>query len=202
MREVQWWGLLSSGTAPVLLIGGWTVAAALQPTGFDPLVESISALAGGDATDRWVMSLALFGVGVCHLATAMALRPVALAARLCLAAGGVATMAVAGLPLPGGEANSLPHVVAAVSAFLALAVWPALAGRRSVVPVLRPPFCLIAAGVLVLLVSWFFIAVLTQAPLLGLSERLAAGAQSLYPLVVVGVLRRTALISRPAAQRS
>ena len=31
MRLVPWWGLVSSALAPVLLIGGWTVAAGVQP---------------------------------------------------------------------------------------------------------------------------------------------------------------------------
>ena len=31
VRGVPWWGVLSSVAAPVVLIGGWTVAAALQP---------------------------------------------------------------------------------------------------------------------------------------------------------------------------
>ena len=191
MPSVPWWGSLSSGAAPVLLIGGWTLAAARQPVGFDPFVQSISALAGREATDSWVMSLALCGVGVCHLATAMALRPVSLRARASLGLGGVATMAIAAFPLPGGDADSLPHAIAATLALVALAAWPALAGRRHSMPVLRPRLCLGAATVLLLLVGWFFVSVLTGGPLLGLSERIAAGAQSVWPLVVVAAVRHT-----------
>ena len=31
VRGVPWWGLVSSAVAPVLLVGGWTVAAGLLP---------------------------------------------------------------------------------------------------------------------------------------------------------------------------
>jgi len=65
------------GCRPVLMIGGWTVAAALQPGSFDQVTGTISALAGYAATDRWVMTLALAGVGICHVVTALALRPAA-----------------------------------------------------------------------------------------------------------------------------
>jgi hypothetical protein len=56
MRGVAWWGVVSAVAAPVLLIGGWTVAAGLQPR-FDPVADTVSALAAIGATDRWVMSL-------------------------------------------------------------------------------------------------------------------------------------------------
>ena len=56
MRGVAWWGVISAVAAPVLLIGGWTVAAGLQPR-FDPVADTVSALAAIGATDRWVMSL-------------------------------------------------------------------------------------------------------------------------------------------------
>ncbi|MEJ7707863.1 MAG: DUF998 domain-containing protein [Nocardioidaceae bacterium] len=189
MGSVPWWGLLSSGAAPVLLIGGWTLAGALQPAGFDPLVESISALAARDAASREVMSLAFFGVGICHLTTAAALRPVPTSARALLAIGGVATIGVAALPLPGGGADSLPHAAAAIVALVAIAAWPALAGRPHSIPVLRPLWCVGMAAVLLLHVGWFFVSVVADAPLLGLSERIAAGAQSMWPFVVVAALR-------------
>ncbi len=201
---MPWWGLVSSSAAPVLLIGGWTVAAALQPSGFDPYVESISALASRDATNSWLMSLAFLGVGLCHLATAMALRPVAPAARVLLGVGGVATVAVAAFPLPGAEAHSVPHAIAATVAFVALAAWPALAASPDVAtqqsaPVLRRHICVGAATVLLLLVGWFFAVVVSGGPSLGLSERIAAGAQSVWPFVVVVALRPTR--QAPAARR-
>jgi hypothetical protein len=75
---VPWWSVVSSAVALVLLVGGWTVAAGLQPGSFNAVVSTISALARA-ATDRWVMTLALAGVGACYavmgLARSMATTP-------------------------------------------------------------------------------------------------------------------------------
>jgi len=37
VRNVPWWGLVSSAAAPVLLVGGWSGAARLQPQPVDPV---------------------------------------------------------------------------------------------------------------------------------------------------------------------
>jgi hypothetical protein len=100
--DVPWWGVLSSATAPVLLIGGWTIAAGLQPGHFDPVTGTIRALAAHGAADRWVMTLALAALGACYAVTGLALRSAARPGRLLLMAGGVATVVVAANPLPAG----------------------------------------------------------------------------------------------------
>lgn len=205
-RPVPWWGLLSASAAPVLLIGGWTVAAAQQRGRFDPVVETISALAARGATDRWIMSVALAGLGICHVVTALALRPAASAGRVALGAGGLATLMVAVFPLPADDSGSTPHGLAAGTAFLALAVWPALAIRRSArVPrrlltysdesaavLVRPAVVLPATAVLLGLVAWFGAELAADRGLVGLSERAAAGAQAIWPLATVVLARREA----------
>jgi len=198
-RPVPWWGLASATAAPVLLIAGWTVAAAAQRGRFDPVVETISALAAHGATDRWIMTVALTGVGVCHVVTALALRPAALPGRALLAVGGVATLLVAAFPLPADDAGSMPHGVAAGTAFVALAAWPALALRRSAraPAVLRPAGALSAAAVLLGLVAWFGAELAADRGLVGLSERAAAGAQALWPLATVVLARRASKAHRP-----
>jgi hypothetical protein len=45
VRNVPWWGLVSSAAAPVLMVGGWTEAARLQPEPVDPVADTISTLA-------------------------------------------------------------------------------------------------------------------------------------------------------------
>ena len=188
MRRVPWWGVVSAAAAPGLLVGGWTLAAARQVPAFDPAVETISALAAVDATDRWIMTAALAGVGACHLVTALALRPAARPGRAVLALGGAATVAVAALPLPA-EGGSTPHGVAAAVAFLALAAWP-LAGARRAAPalVLSRPVSVGAAAVLLGLVGWFALE-LTGGTRVGTAERVAAAAQAAWPLAVVLGLR-------------
>jgi hypothetical membrane protein len=184
---VPWWGVVSATAAPVLLIGGWTVAAARQRGGFDSVSETISALAAHGATDRWIMTAALTGLGVCHVVTALAVRPAGRAGRALLAAGGVATLLVAAFPLPADDSGSTAHGIAAGTAFLMLAAWPAFAVRRSASAplVVRPAVALPAAAVLLGLVGWFGIELALDDGRVGLSERAAAGAQALWPLAVV-----------------
>lgn len=185
-RRVPWWGLLSSTAAPVLLIGGWTVAAARQPGGFDQVTDTISALAGHGATDRWLMTACLAGVGAGHVVTALALRPATTPGRLLLALGGIGNLLVAAFPLPADDSGSAPHTLAAGVAFASLAVWPALASTRTdPPPLLRRAVALPAAVVLLGLVGWFVAELAADTARVGLAERVAAGAQALWPLAIV-----------------
>jgi hypothetical membrane protein len=191
-ERVPWWGLVSSAAAPVLLIGGWTLAATRQPAAFNSSSDTISALAGLGATDRWVMTTALAGLGLCHITTALALRPLPRPGRLLLGAGGVATLLVAALPLPKGDGGSVSHTVAAGIAFVALSVWPAFSwrrGARSPAP-LRPVVALGAATVLLGLLGWFGAELAADDGRVGLAERVTAGAQALWPLAAVVASRR------------
>jgi hypothetical membrane protein len=177
----------------VLLIGGWSVAAALQPGHFDQVTGTVSALAGYGATDRWVMTSALAGLGLCYLLSGLALRPAALAGRLLLIAGGLAVIVVAANPLPAGGGRSLPHWLAAAASFTVLAIWPAGAWRRpargSPVPgTLRLPCSAAATVALCCLLGWFAVELVAGGGQVGLAERVLAGAEALWPLVAtIGV---------------
>jgi hypothetical membrane protein len=92
------WGVVTAAAAPILLVAGWTIAARLQRGGFDPVTETISHLAGGDASHRWVMTTAILGTGICQIATAVGLRPAALPGRLVFATGGLCTPGSPGRP--------------------------------------------------------------------------------------------------------
>lgn len=193
MRDVPWWGVVSSAVAPVLLVGGWTVAAGLQPGSFNAVVGTISSLAAEGATDRWVMTLALAGVGACYVLTGLALRPAAAAGRLVLMTGGVATVLVAANPEPAGGGGSLPHTLWAAAGFVALAAWPVAARKRDpvVAAVLRPAVSASAAGVLLGLLAWFGAELIGGGRQVGLAERVLAGAQAVWPLAVVLACRRS-----------
>ena len=196
MRRIPWWTLVSSAGAPVLLIGGWTVAAGLQPAGYDSIRDTISALAGHGATDRWVMTAGLAGLGVCHLVTSLGLRPAALPGRFALAIGGIATLFVSALPLPR-VGTSHAHGLVALVAFVALAAWPALAIRRENHNTLGVRTGAAATTTLLVIVIWFGLS-LWSGHLVGLSERCAAGAEALWPLLVVlSVMRRARPSSTP-----
>jgi hypothetical protein len=179
------WALVTAVGAPVLMIGGWTVAAALQPAGFDPVVDTISALAARDAAHRWLMTAAFYGVGACHLGTALALRPAAVPGRVLLAVAGAATIGVAAAPLPAGDGGSTAHTVAAGVSLVTLAVWPALAGHPRAGAALRRRVAIPAAVGLLGLVGWFFVELVGDTGRVGLSERVAAGAEALWPLTTV-----------------
>jgi hypothetical membrane protein len=188
VNRIPWWALGSSAAAPVLLAGGLTLGEALQPPGYSPVRDTISALAARGATDRWVMTSALAGLGVCHVVTAVGLRPARLGGRAVLAAGGVATLMVAAFPQPV-VGNSVAHTVAATVAFVSLGAWPLFAAqRRSLAPLLARGSSTVASALLLGLVIWFVAEV--HGGERGLAERAAAGAQALWPLAVVVTTRR------------
>ena len=186
VRNVPWWGLVSSAAAPVLLVGGWSGAARLQPQPVDPVADTVSALAAVGAADRWVMTLTFALVGVCYIVTGIALRPAGAAGRLILAAGAAAGMLVAANPQPA-HGGSPSHALWASVGFAALAVWPAGAWRRGPeVPWgLRPAVCAGVVMVLAVLVASFGLEVVTGAGHAGLAERVLGLAQAVWPLMAV-----------------
>jgi hypothetical membrane protein len=177
------WSLASAGVAPIALIGGWTVAAARQPQ-FDSLHQTISALAAHSATDRWIMTAGLAALGACHVVTAAGMSTAGRAGRVILGLGGVATLAVALFPQPQ-QGSSGAHVSAAAIGFVCLTTWPLLAADRSRAgwSALGQRSSCAAFTVLLALLIWF----VTQldGDLAGLTERVLAAAQALWPLVVV-----------------
>jgi hypothetical membrane protein len=186
MRDVPWWGVISSASAPVLLIGGWTVAAGLQPH-FDPVSDTVSALAAIGATDRWVMTFTFLIVGVCYILTGLALRPAKTAGRLILIAGAAAGMLVAASPEHPGGFGSVPHFVFASLGFAGLMTWPAGAAKRGpAVPwALRPAASAAAVAVQFALLAWFGAELILRADQVGLAERAVGAAQAAWPLIVV-----------------
>ena len=185
MRTVPGWALASAIAAPVGMIGGWTLAASRQPS-FDPTQETISALAATPATDAWIMTAGLALTGLAHLVTAAGLRPAPRAGRALLALGGAATLAVAALP---SDVAPRAHGIAATIGFGALALWPAFSTRPT--GVLRPAVSVTASVALVGLLAAFGAELARGGDAVGLTERALAGAQALWPLVVVVALRRS-----------
>lgn len=167
------WVPVSAGLAPVALVGGWTLAASRQHEGFDSIRDTISALAAHGADDRWVMTAALAALGAAHAATALGLDEAAVPGRVLLGLGGVTAALVAAFPQP-----STGHLPAATASFVALALWPAFSGLPS-----RAGGRWATAGLVVLL-GWLAFEV-DGGHLLGLSERVVAAAEALWPLAVV-----------------
>jgi hypothetical membrane protein len=187
MRGVPWWGVISSAATPVLLIGGWTIAAGLQTQPFDSIRQSVSTLAGAGAANRWVMTLAFVVVAACYIATAVALRPAALAGRLVLIAAGLAGVLVAASPEAAPGTFSLAHAFWSALGFAFLGAWPLAARQQGpMVPWgLRPAAAVGASAVITVLLAWFVAELVTHGGQIGLAERLLGCAQALWPLLVV-----------------
>jgi hypothetical membrane protein len=175
---VRVWVPVSAGLAPAALIGSWSVAASRQSSGYNSVRETISALAARGATDRWIMTSGLAVLGLCHIATAVGFTEIGRTSRATLGAGGVATVLVAALPQP-----HVGHVPAATVGFLALAVWPGVSilGFRAARG--------IAVITLLCLLAWLGIE-LRGGSLLGLSERVLAGAEAFTPLAFAAIVAR------------
>lgn len=185
MVRVPWWGVVSSGMAPVLLIVGWTIAADLQPTPFDAVARSISTLAADGMPYRWVVTIAILGVGVCNILTGLALVPAADEGRLLLIAGGICSMLIAANP-QYAHGGSLGHESSSFFCVVIMTVWPIAAIRRTPdAPLgLRPRVTWAAVWVNLAILVWFT-AELFNGPDLGLAERTVTAYQALWPFVVV-----------------
>jgi hypothetical membrane protein len=184
VREVPWWTTMSAGAAPILLIGGFSIAAALQPSSYSPVRDTISALAARGAADPWVMTLALVGVGICYVLTAIGLRSAHRFGRISLAGGGVATLLVATFQQPP-RGYSLCHAVAVAALCAMMCAWPVLAARRKHrARLLTLPASSAATAITFGLVLWF--ALELHGHDLGLAERCAAVAAAawLFPVAV------------------
>jgi hypothetical membrane protein len=162
---------VSSALAPIALIGGFVLGAAAQPTSYNSVRDTISALAARGASDRWIMTTAFVLLGACHVVTAYALR------RPVFALGGLATLLIAFAPQPAHGSSTL-HLALAGVGLTALAIWPVQDGRRG----------RLAAGVLALLLLWFAIALQADA-VVGLAERILTVAEALWPIAAVRSVR-------------
>lgn len=194
---IRWWTVFSASTAPLLLAGGWTLAAARQPAGYDSVRDTISSLAARGATDRWIMTSALAGVGACYVLSGLGIKSAKPVGRVVLVGGGVATMLVAAFPQPA-RGNSVAHTVAATLAFTALAAWPAVGARKgSKAPLLRPRISIAATLAMFGMLIWFVLE--AHGSHRGLAERAAALSEALWPFLVVATAVVSAVTSGSTA---
>jgi len=192
-RPVPGWAVVTALLAPVVLVGGWLIAGALQPASYSPMRDTISALAGQSVTDRWVMTTALLLVGSCQIATGAGLTAVRLPARILLILTGLSTVGVALSPQPAAGPTSR-HLAFAVSCVVTTAVWPLLVARRARAQswILSVYGCAAVTVLFAGLSCWLLVAARTGASDMGVVERLTSGAQGLFPLVITLALRQTA----------
>jgi hypothetical membrane protein len=188
---VPGWAVISAALAPIVAVGAWVVAGALQPAAYSPMRQTISVMAGLGGTDRWVMTWALFAVGLAEFITAAGLTALRPAARALLLIAGVASIGIASFPEPA-VGSTWPHLAFTALGAAALAIWPAFtAVPRAGVPrpaVLSPLGASAATAVLLVLLAW--LAIETQGgSQLGLAERLTSSVDTCWPFVVAVSLR-------------
>ncbi len=184
--------LVSALLGPVLFIGGTAVIGASWSS-YDPVAQTISELAAGDAPTRVAMTFVFVIAALCHVVTGVYARGVGPAGRVALILAGAASLAVAAFPLPTVAGTSVPHRVSAIVGFILLAAWPLLGLRlrRGFPAIVRPAGAVLGTVFLTTVCIWFLV-VWTAPPTgtLGLIERIAADAESLWPAVVMVWLAR------------
>jgi len=192
-RPVPGWAVCTAVLTPVVLVGGWLTAGALQPASYSPMRETMSVLAGQSGTDRWVMTSALLVVGCCQIATGAGLTAVRVPARILLILTGLSTLGIAATPEPV-TGPTTRHLAFAVSCVVTTAVWPVLVARRAPAQswILSVYGCATVTVVFAGLSCWLLIAARDGGGDLGMVERLTSGVQGLFPLVVALALRQTA----------
>ena len=192
-RASLWrWAAVSTALAPLVMTGAWLVAEALQPPSYSPLHSSISGLAALGATDRWIVTSALFLVGACYFVTAAGLPGVRMPARIVLMVAGLSSIGIAVSPEP--VRGSTPEHLAWTSlGAVAITVWPAFTARRapSQPLILRFRGAVAVTAVFLALLAWLVFET-QDGTVLGLAERLVSAVQVTWPLIVAVALRRAA----------
>jgi len=171
---------------PVAFVGGWLVNG-LRNDGYDPVVEAISQLAREGAPTRLPMTVCfvVFGVLVPVWAPTVARELGAPALRPAVTVAGLATLAVAALPLtrdPGGTQDLL-HGIVASTGYVAMALTPVLAvgalrrsGRSTAATLSGLTGAVSAAALVATVVS----------DSSGLFQRLGLGVVDVWHVVVAG----------------
>ncbi|ORW31600.1 hypothetical protein AWB91_15065 [Mycobacterium paraense] len=179
---------MSAASAPIVLLGSASIARSVRIESYDPISQTLSTLAA-DGRGEWIMTAGLAISAGCQIVTAVGLRVLPLLPRIALALAGCCGLAVAALPDRLGTATA--HVAATGLAATLLAIWPLL-----MVPTIRPISwtrrvrrSVLVSAVLVGMLLWMGYDA-WRGIQLGLSERAAATAEMLWPLIVVVSARR------------
>lgn len=120
------WGLVAG---PVAFVSAWAVGGSRMP-GYSPVHDAISRIAAVGAPERPLMTAGFVAYGAGVLLGAAAVRSSSMARVWpAVAVNGIATWAVAALPLDVSDAGDRAHGVAATIGYVSLALVPALAVR-------------------------------------------------------------------------
>jgi len=184
------WAVISTALTPLVMTGAWLVAEGLQPPSYSPLHSSISGLAALGATDRWIVTSALFLVGLCYFVSAGCLPRLRRSARIVLLVAGISSIGIAVSPQPA-DGSSAMHMVWTCVGAAAITIWPVFTASRAP----SRPLILTARGAVTvtavfLVLSAWLIAETQHGSALGLTERLVSGIQITWPFIVALALNR------------
>jgi hypothetical protein len=185
------WVLVTAGLSPLLVIGAWLAAGAVQPAPYSPIRNTVSTLAGQGSAHPWIVTGALFAVGGCYLATAVGLSGLRVPARILLAVAGLCSIGIAASPEP--VVGSTPqHLAWTALGAATMTVWPAFTVRRGAGQplVLTPHGAAAVTVVFVALLGWLLVETRDGA-LLGLSERVMSAVQTTWPFIVALTVRHS-----------
>lgn len=116
---------------PAAFVGCW-VAGGLRRPGYSPVSQAISQLAREGTPHRALMTAGFVAFGLLMPVYARALVPMGTGCRIAVTASGLATLAVAALPLSraGGQPVDSWHALAAGTGYAAQVLAPLLGARR------------------------------------------------------------------------
>jgi hypothetical membrane protein len=200
-RPVNRWLVGLALLLPVTLTSAWLIGDAVQPPSYSPLRQTVSVLAGHAGTDRWIVTDALFVMGLLYLLLALRLTAVGTLARAGLAVSAACAVGVAASPEPVHGATTR-HLIFTGAGAIAIAIWSALVPKRS-----SPSWTIgrvhvstaALAGFLALLL-WTFIET-RGGSTLGIAERLSSAIQVCWPPIVVYALHRKERQRLPSTPR-
>lgn len=123
-RAVASWGLV---VGPVAFVSAWAVGGLRMPD-YSPVHDAISRLAAVGSPERALMSTGFVVYGVAVVVGGLAVRSSIIGrAWPAVVVNGLATVAVAALPLDVSTTGDQAHGVAATVGYISLALVPALA---------------------------------------------------------------------------
>jgi hypothetical membrane protein len=190
-QAVPRWVVICAALAPVLITAAYLIAGALQPSRYDPIRQTISAMAGYAGTDRWLMTGGIILVGACYLLTAAGLTAIRVSARVLLAIAGISGLGIAVSPEPA-SGPSPQHLAWVTLGAITIAIWPAFTRCHAApLPAILTPFASAAVTIaFTALLGWLFVET-RDGSALGLAERLTTSVQTCWPTVVAVALYRT-----------
>lgn len=188
-RPVSIWMLLCAGVLPVLLTAGWLLGDAVQSASYSPVRQTVSVLAGHAAHDRWIVTSALYLIGVGYLALAAGLAALGRPARVGLVVAGLAGIGIAVCPEPV-HGSTPQHLAFTTLGALTITIWPVLVRPRGTGSrLLGKRVTVIVTAVFVGLLLWTF-AETRNGPLLGLAERTSSTLDICWPFLVALAVSR------------